>query len=280
MKPVRIITDSTSDLPPDLAERWQIEVVPCCIHFGTESLLDGVELPRAEFYRRLEAAADLPTTSAPPSGMFAEAYRKIVEQAAGVMSLHPPDSLSALRQSALNGWELVDSALPYRAVDSGQITMGLGWLVVRAAQAAAEGQGIDQIEGLIDRLRSRVHVYAALDTIKYLHRSGRVGWARGAIGRLLRIRPMLKVFEGQITSLGFARTQGKTMEALVNYLRELGPLEQIAVLHSNAPGLAERFKELVAPLRLPEPILSLNITPTLGTHVGPNGLGFAAVQSG
>jgi DegV family protein with EDD domain len=280
MKPVRIVTDSTSDLPPELAEKWQIEIVPCYIHFGTESLLDQVELPRAEFYRRLEAEERLPTTSAPPSGMFADIYRRLVEQASGVISLHPPDSLSALRQSALNGWELVNSALPYRAVDSGQITMGLGWLVMRAAQAAAAGKDMDQIASLIDGLRRRVSVYAALDTIKYLHRSGRVGWARGALGRLLRIRPMLKVFEGQIVSLGFSRTQGKTMEALVDHLRNLGPLEQIAILHSNAPALAERFKELIAPLQLPEPILSLNITPTLGTHVGPNGLGFAAVQSG
>jgi DegV family protein with EDD domain len=280
VKQVYIVTDSTSDVPIDLAEKWQVEIVPCYVHFGTESYLDRVELPRAEFYRRLETASDVPTTSAPPSGLFAEVYRKLVDKAAGIISLHPPDHLSALRQSALNGWDLVESKLPYQAIDTGQITMGLGWVVLRAAQAAAEGADVDRIAGLIDQLRSRVAVYAALDTMKYLHRSGRVGWARGAIGRLLRIRPMLKVFEGEIVSLGYSRTQGKTMEALFDQLRDMGPLENMAILHSNAPALAERFRELIAPLQLPEPVLSINITPVLGTHVGPSGLGFAAVQTG
>jgi DegV family protein with EDD domain len=280
MKQVRVVTDSTSDVPPDLAEKWQVEVVPCYIHFGTESYLDRLELPRSEFYRRLETEPDLPTTSAPPSGLFAETYLKLLNGASGIISLHPPDQLSALRQSALNGWDLLQSKLPFRAVDSGQITMGLGWLVIRAAQAAAKGYDIDQIAQMIDRLRSRVQVYAALDTIKYLQRSGRVGWARGTIGRLLRIRPMLRVFEGQVLSLGYSRTHSKTMEALVNHLGSLGQLENLAILHSNAPALAERFRELIASFELPEPVLSINITPILGTHVGPNGLGFASVQSG
>jgi DegV family protein with EDD domain len=280
MKQVRIVTDSTSDVPPELAEEWHVEIVPCYIHFGTESYLDRLELPRAEFYRRLETEPNLPTTSAPPSGLFAETYLKLLDGASGVVSLHPPDQLSALRQSALNGWDLLESELPFRAIDSGQITMGLGWLVIRAAQAAAAGCDVDEIVRTIDQLRSRVQVVAALDTIRYLQRSGRVGWARGTIGRLLRIRPMLKVFEGQVLSLGYSRTHGKTVEALVDHLRSLGQLENIAILHSNAPALAERFKELIAPLDLPEPLLSINITPILGTHVGPNGLGFAAVQSG
>jgi DegV family protein with EDD domain len=280
MKHVRIVTDSTSDLPPDLAEELNVQVVPCYIHFGTESYLDRLELPRSEFYRRLETEPELPTTSAPPSGLFAEAYQEVLNGASGIISLHPPDQLSALRQSALNGWDLLQSNLPFLAIDSGQITMGLGWLVVRAAQVAAKGCELDEIVSIINQLRSRVTVFAALDTIRYLQRSGRVGWARGTIGRLLRIRPMLEVFQGQVLSLGYSRTHGKTMEALVDHLRGLGRLENLAILHSNAPAMAERFKELMAPLDLPEPVISINITPILGTHVGPNGLGFAAVQSG
>jgi DegV family protein with EDD domain len=279
MKRVRIVTDSTSDIPPEMAEKWGVEIVPCYIHFGTEGYLDRLELSRPQFYQRLATDEETPTTSAPPSGLFAEVYRKLADDSAGILSLHPPDSLSALRQSALNGWDLIERDVPFRALDSGQITMGLGWLVIRAAQAAAEGVDLEGIESLVNALRSRVHVYAALDTVKYLHRSGRVGWAQGAIGRLLRIRPMLKVYQGEILSLGYSRTQGKTMEALASYARELGQVKGIAVLHSNAPALAARFREMIAPLELPEPIHSINITPTLGTHVGPNGLGFAAIQS-
>jgi len=278
MGQIFVVTDSTCDLPAELAAKWQISVVPCYINFGTESYLDEVELTREAFYQRLTTDPEHPTTAAPPAGLFAQAYQPLLEKAAGIVSLHPPDRLSALRQSALNGWDLVQSKLPYLALDAGQLSIALGWIAVRAAQAAAAGASMQEIEALVADLRERVHLFAALDTIKFLHRSGRVGWARGAIGRLLRIRPLLHLYQGEIDSLGYVRTGGKAMEQLLAHLHDLGELNALMLLHSNAPALAQQLQQRLPPLTLSDDILTINVTPILGTHVGPNALGFVAEQ--
>ncbi len=278
MSQIRIVTDSTCDLPAELAQRWNISVAPCYINFGTQSFLDKVELTRDAFYQRLAAKAEHPTTAAPPAGHFAQTYRSVLKEATGLVSIHPPDHFTALRQSAINGWDLVESTIPYLALDAGQLSIGLGWIVVRAAQAAAAGESMEQIRDLVADLRERVHLFAALQTVKYLLRSGRVGWARGAVGQLLRIRPLLHVYKGEIKSLGYVRTHGKAVAKLLSHFRELGPLEHFSLLHSNAPQLAEQFQQRLPSMDLGE-ILTINVTPILGTHVGPDAFGFVAVQS-
>ncbi len=275
-----IVTDSTSDLPAELANQWAIRVIPCYINFGTASYLDGVDLTRPEFYQRLETDPIHPTTAAPPAGMFAEVYRELLsdEQTAGIISIHPPARLSALQQSALNGWELVSSQVPYLALDGSQLGIGLGWIALRAAQAAAAGASMVEIEALVADLHGRTFLYAALDTIKYLHRSGRVGWARSAIGRLLHIRPVIELHQGEINSLGYVRTRSSAFERLRSQIDALGDLEVLTVLHSNAPELAEQFMQQLPPLNLSEPVTTIHVTPILGTHVGPGGIGFVAIQ--
>ena len=274
---IHIVTDSTSDIPPALAEEWNIRVIPCYVNFGAESLLDQVELSRPEFYRRLQSDTSHPTTAAPPPGMFARVYRELLETASGIVSIHPPDKLTALRQSALNGWSLVKSKTPFRALDAGQVSMGLGWISVMAARAAAEGANMDAIEDLVANLRSRVRLFAALDTIEFLRRSGRVGWAQGTIGKFLSIRPLIKLSAGVLSSQGYVRTRNRGIQRLIPLIEALGHLESLTVLHSNALNLAEGLKQSLPPLSLREPILTINVTPVLGTHVGPNGLGFVAI---
>ncbi len=279
MDAIRVVTDSTSDIPKELAESLGIEVVPCYINFGDESFLDQVELSREDFYRRLISSPAHPTTAAPPPGLFAEAYQRALKTATGIVSIHPPDRLSALRQSAMNGWKLLQSEIPYLALDAGQLSMGLGWVAVRAAQAAVEGATMEAIEELVASLYKRVHLYAALESVDYLQRSGRVGWARGAIGKLLRVRPLIKLFQGSVSSEGYVRTRKKAIEGLLSRVRGLGELGTLTVLHTNAPELAERFRQRLALLPVPEPALTINATPILGTHVGPDGVGFVAIQT-
>ncbi len=276
----RIVTDSTSDIPPELAEEWDIHVVPCYINFGTESYLDQIEMSRSEFYERLASGQECPTTAAPPAGMFAEVYQRLLSTASGIISIHPPDQLSALRQAALNGWDLVEGPgeRPFRALDAGQLSMGLGWIVVRAAQAARAGADMAAIEKLVADLRNRVHLLAALDTVRYLRRSGRVGWARGTIGKFLRLRPLLRVFQGRITSLGYTRTRASSIERLIVHLRQLGELESVTTIYTQIPEIVDQFHQRLGELQLPEPVLTVNVTPILGTHVGPGSVGFVAIQ--
>ncbi len=275
-----IVTDSTSDIPPELAEEWDIHVVPCYINFGTDSYLDQVEMSRSEFYERLASGRGCPTTAAPPAGMFAEVYQRLLSTASGIISIHPPDQLSALRQAALNGWDLVKgpAARSFRALDAGQLSMGLGWIVVRAAQAARAGADMAAIEKLVADLRNRVHLVAALDTVRYLRLSGRVGWARGTIGKFLRLRPLLRIFQGRITSLGYTRTRASSIERLIVHLRQLGELESVTTIYTQIPEIVDQFHQRLGELQLPEPVLTVNVTPILGTHVGPGGVGFVAIQ--
>ena len=279
MGSIQVVTDSTSDIPTEMAESLGIQVVPCYVNFGEESFLDQVELPRDEFYRRLVSSPVHPTTAAPPPGLFAEAYRKVLAKASGIVSIHTPDRLSALRQSALNGWKLLQSDIPYRALEAGQLSMGLGWVAVRVAQAAAAGASMVSIEELVAGLVERVHLYAALETVEFLHRSGRVGWARGAIGKLLRVRPLIKLYQGSVNSEGYVRTRKKAIEGLLDRVGQLGELDTLTILHTNAPELAEQFRQRLAQLPLPEPALTINATPILGTHVGPDAVGFVAIQT-
>jgi len=278
MSGICIVTDSTCDIPPDLAERWNISIVPCYINFSDKSYLDRVELSREEFYRLLVSSDTLPTTAAPPPGMFADAYQQVLDRATGIISIHPPDKLSALRQSAINGWDQVESDIPYCALESGQICMGLGWIVLFAAQAAAKGADMDAIKVLVQDLRLRVHLFASLSTIKYLRKSGRVGWARGTIGQLLRLRPMLHMYNGEIISMGNTRTSNHAVQNLMNELVRLLPVEQLTILHTEALDKAEKFKKKVEPLYNYQDMMAINATPILGTHVGPDAIGFVAVE--
>jgi DegV family protein with EDD domain len=279
MDQIGVVTDSTSDIPPEMAAEWGIRVVPCYINFADESLLDQVELSRDEFYQRLIAAPVPPTTAAPPPGLFAEAYRELLDKASAIVSIHPSDHLSGLRQSAINGWEMVKTQIPFQALDAGQLSMGLGWIVLRVAQAAAAGASLAAIGELLADLRKRVHLYAALDTVEYLQRSGRVGWAQGTIGRLLRVRPLIKLYQGEVISEGYVRTRRSAFEGLIARAKALGELECLTVLHANAPHLADQFRGQLADLSAPEPILTINATPVLGTHVGPDAIGLVAIQS-
>jgi DegV family protein with EDD domain len=279
MGQIGVVTDSTSDIPPDMAAEWGIRVIPCYINFGDESFLDQVQLSRDEFYRRLTTEAVPPTTAAPPPGLFAEAYKELLDTVSAVVSIHPSDHLSALRQSAINGWQLVRANIPFQALDAGQLSMGLGWIVIRVAQAAAAGASLAAIEELVADLRRRVHLYAALDTVEYLQRSGRVGWARGTIGRLLRVRPLIKLYQGEALSEGYVRTRRNAFEGLLSQVKALGELECLTLLHTNAPHLADQLRELLADISVPEPILTVNATPILGTHVGPDAVGLVVIQA-
>jgi DegV family protein with EDD domain len=274
---VRIVTDSTSDVPLKVAERLRISVVPAYVQIGNRSYRDGPAaggLRREDFYAQLPGMPAMPTTAVPPAHDFAAVYRSLIGEAEEVLTIVISANLSGMYNVAHLATQQVPE-LKVHVVDSEQVTMGLGWMVIAAAEAAAEGKSAQDILSIVEDMKARVRVFAMLDTLEYLRRSGRVSWARAAAAHVLRIKPIVEVLRGIVENKGRVRTRRRAIEQLVELTRALGPLERLAILHTYAPDLDE-FRRYLADL-CPSPVVA--VTTIIGAHVGPRALGVAAVTT-
>ncbi len=277
---IRIVTDSTADIPDELADSLGIAVVYDYINFGSESLQDKIDISRTEFYRRLSAQDELPTTASPGVGEFLSVYRRVTGPNVHILSLHPPAHLSALYNTArLAAQDLETEGGRVTVLDSRQLSMGLGWQAIVAARAAQAGADAPTIIARLDELRARVHLFAVLDSLEFLRRSGRVGWARAALGALLNIKPIISVQDGDVVALDRVRTARRAQDRLIELTEQFGPLQALAVLHTNIPPKAKALRQRLQPLCPTGDVLTLDVTPVIGTHVGPNGIGVAVVAA-
>lgn len=278
---IRIVTDSTSDVPLETATEYGISIVPVYVNIGDDSYLDGVELSRSEFYRNLPEYPSQPTTAAPSPGAFKETYNKLAEEGVThVLSVHVASSLSGLLNAARLGAQATD-AVQVTLFDSQQLTMGLGLQAIIAAEAAADGCSIPEIVDILNERVKRTYVLGLLDTLEYLRRSGRVNWAEFGIGTLLRIKPILQVHMGNVEMLEKIRTSKRALNRFLELASELGPMEKIALLYINAnQEEIETFRQQTQFL-VPEGIRppAVEITPAIGAHIGPGGLGIACVTA-
>ena len=276
--PVRIVTDSSSDLPPGDAERLGVEVVPLSIRFGTDEYTDGVDLSVGQFYDKLATTADLPETAAPSPGAFEAAFRRQAEAGADqVVCINLSSGLSATIQSAQNAARAMGDDLDVRVVDSRTITAGLGTLVTVAADMAAGGAGADDIVATVESMVARTHVIGALDTLDNLKKGGRIGGAQALLGSLLSIKPLLDISSGEVEEAGRARTRRKALEWLRDRIFERPAVEHLCVAHGMAPDL-EQMLALLAPRYGPDQIRVTLIGPTIGTHGGPRVMGLTWVD--
>lgn len=276
MRRTKIVTDSTADIPDALAEALDIGVIYDYINFGTTSLQDKLDISRPEFYERLVTAPEMPTTASPGVGEFEAVYRQAGAPDVDIVSLHPPAQFSALYNSA----RLAAQSFPegrVTVVDSGQLSMGMGWVVIEAARAAQAGEPVEKIVERVTAMKPCTRVVAALDTFEFLRRSGRVGWTQALVGSLLRIKPLIEVREGEILPLDRVRTRRRAMARLIAEAGSMGPLVSLAVLHTNWPERAEELKSHLAHLRPEDQVLTVDVTPVIGVHVGPQALGVATV---
>jgi DegV family protein with EDD domain len=270
---IGFVTDSTVDLPPEIVARYEISVVANIMVIDGKSLRDGVDITREEFYNRLPAMKTLPTTATAASGIYSNLYEERLSQGCDhVFSIHPPTSLSGI----FNAASVAAEAFPGRVsvVDSGQISLGLGLQVLEAAKAAEAGQTVEDIQHMLEVFRPKARLVAMLDTLEYIHRSGRVSWAKARLGNLLRVKPFIELKEGTVNSLGEVRTRSKGLLRLRALLTEMGPLRALGIVHINAEDDARQF---VAELDLNEQPMIVFVTSILGAHVGPNALGFAGI---
>lgn len=272
---IGIVTDSTADIPPELTEEYQIHVVPDLIILDGKSMEDNKDISRQEFYERLPFLTNSPTTATASIGAYQTLYERIFQAGASrIISIHPPSHLSGIYNAASTAAREFGERV--RVWDSGSLTLGMGFQALAAAEAVRRKANLDEVMLIIANVYRRVRVIAMLDTLEYVRRSGRVGWARARLGQLLQVKPFVEVRSGKILSLGETRTRSKGISHLMQILRGLGDLERLAILHTNAESDARRFLEELNPT-LPTQPLVINVTTVIGVHVGPNGLGFAAV---
>jgi DegV family protein with EDD domain len=272
---IGFVTDSTSDIPVHLAEQYGIEIIPALVNINGKSYADGLEISREEFYTRLPGLRPLPTTSSPSVGSFQKGYEKLLKAGAdSIVSIHPPNELSGIFNAARLAAKEFGQRV--KVLDSGQLSLGLGYQVIMAAEAAARGAMQDEVLTLVESVRKRMRLTALLDTIEYVHRSGRVSWAVAMIGGVFQLKPLIELRYGIVHRLGQVRTRLQGIERLVEMLNSWGQLERLAILHTNAESAARQLMEDVKS-KVEVPPLLVNVTTAIGTHVGPNGLGFVAV---
>ncbi len=252
-----------------------ITVVPAYIQIEGQSLRDGEQITREEFYRRLPSLSKVPTTAVPSAYEFAAALRSLVGQADEVIAILLAGALSSMISVAELGAREVPE-LKVHFVDSQQLAMGIGWQVIMAAEAAARGASAAEIIAMLEDVRPRIRLLAVLDTVKYLVHSGRVSWAKGFAARLLDIKPLIEFRQGEAILVGQVRTRRRAMEQLLEMLTKLGPLERLAVVHSCAPDW-EVFHARVQALFPDMEVPVSEIGPVIGTHIGPAALGVAVI---
>jgi DegV family protein with EDD domain len=271
---VRVVTDSNCDLPADLAARHNLIVVPSVLNLAGRSYRDGLDLSRAEFYRRLPSLNPLPTTAAPAAGEFEAAFRSCGN--AEIIAVLVAERFSAIYNAARLGAEPFGQQITL--VDSQQVSMGLGWQVLAAAEVATAGGTAQQALAAVRSVQTRVVLLAALDTLEYLRRGGRATFLTALLGGALQIKPLLEVRAAEITTLARVRTRRAVLESLAARARSFGPLERLAILHTAAPDDAQRLAATLAVLA-PHPPLIVEATAVIGTHVGPGAVGVALVTA-
>jgi DegV family protein with EDD domain len=273
--PVRIVTDSTADLPPDVVKDLGIAIVPVYVRFGQTSFRDGIDISREDFYERLVSSPVHPTTSQPTPADFAHVYRALSHESDRVVSIHVSGKLSGTHDSALRGKELANTKCDIHIIDSQSVTMGLGMITLAAARIAASGQNLHRVIETTKEAMGNTHLMGVFDTLKYLLLGGRIGKAKALMGSILNVKPVLTLRDGELHPAGNARTRAKGIERLVEFARNAVGVQEMAVIHSTTPdearGLRDRLGSLVDASRLH----IARLGPALGVHAGPGMLAVA-----
>lgn len=276
MNRIRVVADSACDLPDELVAELGITLVPLHIRFGGEELVDRAELSTKEFWARTASADQLPETAAPSPGAFREAFEAAQAAGAeGAVCIDLSSKLSATIQAARQAARDLEGTFPVRVVDSLTVTMGLGLVVLAAAEAAAGGAGLDEVVAVAERAAGAVKVYGAIDTLDNLKRGGRIGGASALVGSLLAIKPVIEVRDGVVEQESRQRTRVKSLRYLADKVKAAGqPVARLAAVGADARDF-DQFLGMLADVRSEHPLLVGDIGPVIGTHAGPGAVGVA-----
>ena len=275
MARIRLVTDSTADIPPDIARELGLTVVPLTVFFGPESFLDGVEMTPPEFYAKLVSSPHHPKTSQPSPADFVSVYEKLKPEADTILSLHISSALSGTFQSAMLAKGMVEG-VDIEAVDTKGASMVFGVMVIEAARAVRAGWSKEQIMALVDRLVKSVSVYFCVDTLEFLRRNGRIGKASALLGSMLNIKPVLTLEDGIVAPFEKLRGQNRVTSRLVELMQQkMGPEKRIrvAIIHAAARENAEKLLAAIRGAFEVDEATIADIGPVVGANTGPGTLG-------
>jgi DegV family protein with EDD domain len=279
MSTVKIVTDSTADIPPAMLRELDIEVVPLYVNFGEETYRAGIDLTNEQFYRMLHESSTPPTTSAPPTIVFEQTYRRLAQNYDAIISIHISSHLSTAYKAAAQARERLPVSLArIDVVDSHSASMGMGLTVLAAARMAQAGVPADQIVREVHHRVQHTHSVFFVDTIEHLDRSGRVSMASNMLGSMSRIKPLLLIDEGHIVPYERTRTRAKAIDGLYTFIEDFPNIHEVAVMYSTTPEDVDKLLDKLMLIFPREHILCAEYGPALGTHLGPGAMGVAAYE--
>ena len=269
---VRIVTDSTADLPAQLAQQLGITVVPVYLRFGDKVYRDRVDISEDEFYHKLVESPVHPTTSQPTPADFANIYTKLSRETNEIVSIHVSSKVSGTYNSALQGRELAATGCHIEVVDSVSVSMGLGLITMVAARLAEAEADLQKVMEEVKQAIPRIRLLGVFDTLKYLLLGGRISKAKALLGSVLSVKPLITMRDGELFPAGLARTRSKGIERLFDLVRNALNIQEVAVVHSTTPDEASSLKERIGSIFTKERVHLARLGPALGVHGGPGTL--------
>jgi len=276
---VKIVTDTLSDITFDLAAKLDITVIPLYVRFGEEMYRDRVDITSEDFYRRLVNEPKLPSTTQPTPNDFAEVYKKLAQETDEILVVVVSSKLSGTFQSATQAKEYVKGKCRIEIVDSLQVAMAEGLIVISAAQAVKEGANLTEVTQMTRQALPRVHLIAYFDTLKYLAKGGRIGKAQGLLGSMLSVKPILTTREGEMAPLTRVRSLTAGLDYLYNVVASTSKIEALAVEHTTTTGDADKLVERLGAIYPKDKIYRSVISPVIGTYSGPIAIALTVLEA-
>ncbi len=267
---VKIISDSSADIPAQLVEELGITVIPALVCFGDETYRDGVDITTEQFYEQLPHSQPLPHTSVPTPPTFAETYDKLAEETDEIVFITLSHKLSAIYEVALQSVKLMKRKCRIEVIDSNWALMSHGLIVIEAAEAAQAGASLDEVVALTRKNIGRADIRIAFDTLEYLKRGGRIGKAQAFFGSLLKINPILCIKDGETYPVARERSRSKAIEHLYNFAMGYANIEEVAIEDGTTPAEAETLLERINAKFPQARIYRSKVSPAVGVHVGPH----------
>ena len=275
---IKIITDSTSDLPKEIAEELGIVVIPLNVHFGDEVYKDGVDIFPDEFYPRLEKSAELPKTSQPSIGDFINIYKPILDNGDQIISIHVSSKLSGTFNSASQAKSQLDENNSISIIDTKSVSMGVGLISIYAAKLIkSENLSLEEATKKITAIIDKTETIALVETLEFLQKGGRISKAKELIGNLLKVRPILKSEDGIIVQIGRERSRNKGISFLEQSAKTSSPLQYISIMYSTTPDEAQNLADKLRSENI-TPIIA-RLGPVIGTYAGPQALAIALISA-